>query len=125
MIVVDTSVWIDFLRGTHKTARLATLLEENRVASHAWIIAELAMGHLGPKRKHILHDLDHLPQCTVATIAELRDFADREKLAGSGLSLVDAQLLYSAIQDDYTVWSLDPILQKWAKKYHVAFATKD
>ncbi len=44
MILVDTSVWVDFLRRGCET--LEGLLEKNQVLVHPSVIGELACGHL-------------------------------------------------------------------------------
>jgi len=41
VILVDTSVWVDYLR--HGAARLATLLEQVDVLAHSFVIGELAL----------------------------------------------------------------------------------
>ena len=44
MVLVDTSVWIDFLRSGE--ARLTSLLETSRVCMHSMVVGELACGNL-------------------------------------------------------------------------------
>ena len=44
MILVDTSVWIDHVRGGN--ARLRKLLQEGKVATHPMVLGELACGNL-------------------------------------------------------------------------------
>ena len=44
MLLVDTSVWIEHLRG--REARLAPVLEAGEVFCHAFVIGELACGRL-------------------------------------------------------------------------------
>ena len=44
MILVDTSVWIDYLRSGNPL--LAELLEQNRVIMHPMVLGELACGNL-------------------------------------------------------------------------------
>lgn len=119
MILADTSAWIEFFRGKSAANTLGTLLTENRVAMHAWVLGELRLGHLGPQRGAILKDLAHLPALSVATLEELASFVEEEKLHGSGLSLVDLQLLYSAIVENVHLWTFDRQLAKLAKRYGV------
>jgi D-serine deaminase-like pyridoxal phosphate-dependent protein len=61
VILVDTSVWIDFFRGVDRAADLAEHLESNLVLLHPWILGELVLGGLGPRRKSIIADLKRLP----------------------------------------------------------------
>ena len=66
MILVDTSVWIDHLRGGDR--HLAALLEAGSVLAHAFVTGELALGDL-KQRDLILTSLHDLPQAAVATDA--------------------------------------------------------
>ena len=63
MILIDTSVWIDFFRGDQRTASLSHLLVQGEAAIHPWVLGELRLGHLGAtfKRRQVLSDLGHLP----------------------------------------------------------------
>jgi predicted nucleic acid-binding protein len=97
VILVDTSVWIDFLRGAPVAASLASLLADGEVLAHPWVVGELALGHLGPRRGAILADLERLPRAPVATDAETRRLVEERGLAGSGIGWVDAGLLASAL----------------------------
>lgn len=58
MILVDTSVWIDHLRKGE--AALIGLLEKGLVLAHPFVIGELTLGRLRP-RKIILGALLGLP----------------------------------------------------------------
>lgn len=61
MILVDTSVWVDFFRGTERAADLAEHLESNLVLLHPWVLGELVLGGLGPRRNSVIADLKRLP----------------------------------------------------------------
>ncbi len=116
MILVDTSVWIDFLRGPTRTNRLPRLLEDDRVACHPAIVGELAMGELGRGRRRILEDLDLLPALAPIPDAEVRRFVELRKLFGKGLGWIDAHLLASALVAEATVWTLDRPLRQAAER---------
>lgn len=107
MILVDTSVWIDFLNGASAAAPLSSLLVEGEVLSHPWVVGELALGHLGPRRPAILADLERLPVAPVATDAEVRRLIEERALAGSGIGWVDAGLLASALLAGARLWTSD------------------
>lgn len=121
MILVDTSVWIDFLRGRGLAKPLAALLDHNQVLMHPWIIEELRLGHLGARRQRILEDLGRLPISTIATLHELGEFVEREKLFGKGLSFVDVQLLVTAIVEEHALWTCDKVLARTAQTFHVGY----
>ena len=90
MILVDTSIWIDHLRGGDPS--LVALLQSNRVVTHDYVIGEIALGTLF-KRNVILDSLDNLPKLPLATDPEVRHLIEREKLFGRGIGYVDAHLI--------------------------------
>ena len=107
MILVDTSVWIDFYRGSSRADGLAALLENNEVLTHAWIVGELALGNLGRRRARILTDLRRLPAAPVILARELLSFIESRRLHGRGIGWVDAQLLGSALVSEARFWTFD------------------
>jgi len=114
VILVDTSIWIDHLRVGH--ASLVTLLESGLVMTHAWVIGELALGHLS-RRRQVLGLLAGLPQATVATTDEVMTLIERHRLHGVGIGYVDAQLLAAtALTPDAALWTGDKHLYAAASR---------
>jgi len=62
-------------------------------------------GHLGPRRKKILADLEALPQAPAVSDIEVRALVESRGLAGSGLGWVDVHLLASARLAGAELWS--------------------
>lgn len=122
MILVDTSVWIDYFRGIEATRRLSELLRDHAVVTHPWVMGELRLGHLGARRRTILNDLGQLPEVSLQSFSEIISFIENEKLYGSGLSLVDVQLLYTCLVEDCRLWSMDRQLVKTARHYGKEYA---
>ncbi len=115
MILVDTSVWIDYLRAGD--SELAGLLQDGQVLVHPWVIGELALDHL-PRRSEILGLLDNLPQATVATDVEVRTLIDNQ-LFGLGLGYVDAHLLAATmLTAGARLWTRDKRLAAVAAQCH-------
>lgn len=118
MILVDTSVWVDHLRKGN--ARLAGLLEETMVATHPFVIGELACGNLR-NRSGILGLLQQLPRFPVATDTEVLYFIERQQLMGRGIGYVDAHLLAATVlADDGRLWTVDGRLVKLTAELGVA-----
>ncbi|MES2325396.1 MAG: PIN domain-containing protein [Pseudomonadota bacterium] len=92
MILVDTSVWIDHIRGTGK---LTELLSQRQVVAHPFIIGELACGTL-PNRRLTLHHLRSMPSIAPVTDATLLGFIELHNLMGCGVGYVDMHLLAAA-----------------------------
>lgn len=107
MILADTSVWIDHLRGTEGAEGLGELLADEEVFSHPFVLGELALGHLGPHRKAILQDLEHLPAIPVVPHKEVFEMIHMRRLFGRGIGWVDCHLLAAALVEGCALWTLD------------------
>lgn len=92
MIILDTSLWVEHLRGGHDGVQDALLA--GTVVAHPWVIGELA---LGGASSPTLGLLERLPQAQVAEPVELRELIRRANLANTGIGWVDAQLLASTL----------------------------
>lgn len=109
MILLDTSVWIDHLRGGDE--EVAAVLERSEVLGHAWVIGELALGHI-PDRDEVLRLMSRLPRATVAVEPEILGLAAAEGLSERGIGFVDAALLASTrLTPDATLWTRDSRLR--------------
>jgi predicted nucleic acid-binding protein len=117
VILADTSVWVEHLR--RGSARLEKLLLDEAVAVHPFVIGELALGHLR-RRREILELLDALPGSSTAGQAEVLEFVERHRLAGSGIGWVDAHLLTAVALDGIALWTLDPRLATVATRLDLA-----
>ena len=80
-VLVDTSVWVDHFR-MHNDA-LTDLLELDVVFSHPLVLGEIACG-TPPNRIQTLTDLGSLQQAQQASVREVMDFIERERLFGAG-----------------------------------------
>lgn len=122
MILVDTSVWIDYFRDASTSPAIPRLLENNELASHPWIDGELLVGQIGSKRRQILFDMGLLPHLSAYSIQALSEFVEKETLFGQGLSLTDVQLLYASIIEDAKLWTHDKALAKASRRFGVCYA---
>lgn len=119
MILVDTSIWIDHLRNGD--VALSALLEKGRVFAHAFVIGELALGHLR-QREVILAAMRDLPQATVATDAEVQLFIEQNSLAGLSIGYVDAHLLASVrLTLGSALWTRDKKLLDVAERMKLSW----
>jgi predicted nucleic acid-binding protein len=96
MILVDTSAWIDFFRGAAGQGALVGPIRDGLVLVHPWVLAEIALGSLGARRRAVLADLACFPAAPVVAVTELLAFVEHHSLGGTGIGLVDVQLLASA-----------------------------
>ena len=119
MVLVDTSVWVDYVRSGNEN--LADLLRENRVVMHQMVLGELACGSL-QQRADTLAGLANLPGIDVATHPEVLAFIEAMQLFGCGIGYVDNHLLASVHLNPGTqLWSRDRRLVDAAQRLGVAF----
>ena len=115
MILVDTSLWVEYL-GRRGAPRLAALLDAGEVMIHPFVIGELALGQLGP-RQAILEALQTLPQAAVASAHEVLHLIEHHGLSAIGIGYVDVHLLASArLMGGVPVWTFDRRLRNAAEK---------
>lgn len=109
MILVDTSIWIDHLHASE--AILVSLLTDDRVATHPFVVQELALGSIR-NCSTVLKLLSNLRTLIPITHAELLSYLERHRLWGRGLSAVDVQLLGSVVTTPgCKIWTRDKRLQ--------------
>jgi predicted nucleic acid-binding protein len=119
MVLVDTSVWISYLRNGN--VQLEELLNNGRVMCHPFIIGELACGRL-KNRTEVLSLLRSLPVSTQASHLEFLQFIETHKLMGRGLGYVDVHLCASARLSGVPLWTLNKVLAETNKKLHLNYS---
>lgn len=122
MILVDTAVWISHFG--HFNPLLASLLENDQVCTHEFIIEELACGHLKSRRETLSY-LHTLVQAPLIDHDEFIYFVERHSFLGSGMGLIDLYLLASAQLMGCEIWSLDKALKKGADKLGLCYQFND
>jgi predicted nucleic acid-binding protein len=112
MILVDTSVWIDHINAADSV--LVSLLSEERVLAHPYVIGEISLGSLR-NREVVLGALQDLPHAPIATPEEIFYLIHSEQLFNRGIGYVDTALLASArLQPGAALWTRDKRLKKIA-----------
>ena len=118
MVLVDTSIWITYLR--QGIGHLEELLLDGEVVCHPFIIGELACGRI-KNREEFLSLLRFLPIASVVTLDEFLYFIDQNKLMNTGIGFVDANLLASARLSRTSLWTDDNSLKSVAIKLNLAY----
>lgn len=121
-VLVDTSVWVDFLRSGDPN--LASLLKNmpgrNRVVMHPMIIGELACGNLN-NRRSLLQLWNSLNTLILASHEEVLYFIEHHDLMGRGIGYIDAHLLASvALSMDVRLWTRELRLSRLAIELDLA-----
>ena len=118
-VLIDTSVWIDHFRNGND--ELVNLIGLDLVMTHPMVIVEIACGTPPAPRAQTLGNISLLQQCNQASLSEVMEFIEREKLYGLGCGLVDIALLASTLMTPGTeLWTLDKRLAELAGRFVVA-----
>jgi len=120
MIIVDTSVWVDFYRG--RFPALSPLLASGKVGLHPFVLGELALGGF-PTRGATYESMTRLQPCQVASPSEALALIDWADLQGTGIGYVDAHLLVSArLTLGASLLTRDKRLRAQAERLGLAYA---
>ena len=109
MVLVDTSVWIEFLRQGNE--KLKNLLLDGEVATHPLVLGELHIGNIA-NRKHFLTLLGALPCIGECSYDEDLFLIEERKLYGKGIGFTDAHILCSSLVHGVALWTMDKRLKK-------------
>lgn len=120
MILVDTSIWIKHWKKHN--SELAKLLELDRVATHPFVVGELACGSIPSPRDKSLRYFSKLKKVNIECVDDVMFFIDRYKLYSRGVGLVDVSLLASVfITPGAKLWTADKKLKELAIELDVAY----
>ena len=110
MILVDTSVWIDFLLGDPATWQtLASELDAGNVLALECVFGELLQGARDDRERGIIRGYwANLPQIDDAGLwLAAGEYAGRQELLSQGVGLIDAVILIAARAAQASVWTRD------------------
>lgn len=123
MILADTSIWVNHLRGGNNC--LKDYLEEGHILVHPFIIGELACGNL-KNRVAILTMMGNLPGSVTASDEEVMEFINTRSLFGRGIGYIDMHLLAAtALTRDTLLWTADKRLEKVAMQESLGYSPVD
>lgn len=108
-VLVDTSVWIDYFRGSNNSKNLDFLIDENIVVINEIILAELVPYLLIKKQEKVI-DLLHEINKTPLNISwkEIIDFQVKCLEGGAnGVGIPDLIIAQNAQQNGNKIYSLD------------------
>jgi predicted nucleic acid-binding protein len=118
VIILDTSIWIDYLRGKDLAVvkSVTQYLEDEKVIALSPVFGELLQGAKGAKEESII--LTFWENCPKYDEYQLMLRAGllslRNKLLDKGVGLIDSAILYVALETDSKIWSNDTNLNKAA-----------
>jgi len=118
MILIDTSIWIEFLKARPPYFdEVSELLEENLVLALSCIFGELLQGAKNKRERSIIQNLwTNLPKIEEHDLfikAGLE--SGRKKWTDKGIGLIDSVIITAARQASATIWTLDKKIETTLK----------
>lgn len=118
--LVDTSVWIRFLRGREPwQTELSQMLARGRVLGHAFVFGELLVGDSGD-RSALLALYGRMAQAKRVKHEDVVTFVRARRLQGRGVGWSDAHLLASVVVEGAQLWTADGALREVAEELEVS-----
>ncbi len=115
-VLIDTSVWLGFLRGEESGLAARDWITSGQALVHPYVVGELLLGGLSAENQALMHSLDW---CQPAAAGELHDFIRRFRLAGTGVGWVDAALLFAAQAAGARLATYDTTLARCARQLDI------
>ena len=122
MVSADAGIWLAFFKNESSAADLRTLLDEERVTVHPFVLLELRLRLRAPQRRQILSDLEHLVATTIEPPELVSIFIEERGLAKLQVDVVGAHLLASAVRHGDRLWTSDRDLRAAAIELDVAYS---
>ena len=112
-ILIDTSVWLRFLRGEDAGLVAQPWIASGQALVHPFVVGELLLGGLSAENEALLHSL---PWCDPASPEELYEFIRSHHLTGTGIGWVDTALLAAARTASAQLATYDTPLARCARQ---------
>jgi predicted nucleic acid-binding protein len=116
MILIDTSIWIEFFKQNPVYAtEIETLLKKKMALAIEPIFSELIYGARNDKEnKRILSYWNLLPKIpfTTGSLLSAADYANLHNYHNLGIGLIDAIIIKAAVDNNCKIWTLDARIRK-------------
>ena len=115
MIIADTSVWIDYLKGHEEiTAMMRPYISKHQVVAISAVFGELLQGVKNKRERSIIEGFwEHLPKVDEQDLfINAGQISNEHKLYTNGVGLIDCYLLAAAVKFDLALWTKDKKLLK-------------
>jgi predicted nucleic acid-binding protein len=111
MILVDSTIWIEFLKSNPVyVSEMETLLENKQVFAIEPVFAELLYGSRGDKeRNKIISYWKVLPKLSFGngSLIESAIYANKSNFHNLGIGLIDSLLIDTIVKNRCLIWTLD------------------
>ncbi len=114
MILVDTSVWVEFLKGHQPYPdKMKKMLEDRQVLAVEPVFGELLQGARDDRERRVLLDFwENLPKNRILEDwVKAGELSSKNKWLNHGIGLIDAILIFYARETGSKVWTLDKKLK--------------
>ena len=122
MIILDTSIWIEFLKANPEYySQIAQLLEKKEVLAVECVFGELLQGIKSDREKSLVSGFwKYLPKIDSSGLfIEAGLYSNKNKLFDKGVGLIDSLILVHALKLQISIWTLDKKLLKIIPKEHI------
>ncbi len=114
-VILDTSIWIEFLKLNEDIFRdVKRMLENREVIGLEWIFAELLQGVRNARESDVIMGYwNNIPKIdTLGIWIEAGKYSHAHKLLSKGVGLIDSAIICAALKSEAKVWTLDKRLTK-------------
>ena len=122
MIILDTSIWIEFFKQNPDFAsNVEILLEEKKVLGLQCIFGELLQGARNDQEIDIIISYwENLPKCNEDNIwIKAGIYSSKNKLPSKGIGIIDSIIAIAIRQNNAKLWTLDKKLKNNLKKEEI------
>ena len=113
MILIDTSVWVRFFKGSEEAKFAADKIRENSALLHPLVFGELLLGGISGKNESLLQALPSIP---LPPPEKIYRFIKDNALQGKGVGWVDAAILSSVREAGSLLATFDQTLRLCTKE---------
>ena len=121
MVILDTSIWIEYFKGNQSYFQeVQSLIDARSVYAIEPIFGELLQGALSVReREYILTFWNYISKIDESELfIKAGKLSFNEKLVSKGIKLIDASIIYSTINNNYKLWTIDKkIIEFLDKKF--------
>ena len=117
MILIDTSVWIRFFKGSEEAKFAAEKIRETTALLHPLVFGELLLGGVSGKNESLLQALPSIP---LPPPERIYRFVKDNALQGKGIGWVDAAILCSVWEEGSSLATFDQSLRSCAEDIGIA-----
>jgi predicted nucleic acid-binding protein len=115
MIILDTTVWIEYLRNNQEYYPIISmLLEKKEILAVECVFGELLQGIKNKYEEEIIINYwNYLSKKEYKDIIiEAGNYSSKNKLLDKGVGLIDAIILLHGIKSNSKIWTIDKKFQR-------------